>query len=367
MTSSVKRFLHDLPFWQATIFPSSLLFLLSPAFSDVSTTLYTGITHSNNLEVQAGNDILLDDEVSLSRTGLETGLTLAKQSLNYAGGYSLQADVAFNKDLSANDDISRLSLSASKLSALTPDWLLRSQIGLNAYDNQALPTNSYKGLLLDTTLGYLSDRGGGTDFSLSLKRERHDQLSSDTYDMTRSSLGVTHYFSHTKESSYWSLQAALTRNNASDSGRDYDSLGLGVRLNRITWGAFNGQLGVNWQHDSYDQPVSLSMVDNSSTQSSLGNMSTGNPSSSNTSPDNNSMSNVSPENTLDNLVEVLDMGNPIEKKRKDNLYGLSLQLGRPLTPSLGLQLSASLGRYDSSGSDTSEDYYHVIAKLIWKL
>jgi len=323
---------------QAAIFPGGLLFLLSPAFCDVSTTLYTGITHTSNLEVQAGNDILLGDEESLTRTGFETGLTLSKQSLDYTGGYVLEADAAFNKDLSANDDISRVSVSASKLSALAPDWLLRNRIGVNWYDNKALPSNSYQGLSLESTLGYLNDIGGGTDISLSLKREQHDQLSDDTYDMTRSHLGLTHYFSHEKEEAYWSLQATLKNNNASDNSRDYNSLRLGVNMNQISWASSKGQLGFNWQQDHYDQPVLLSP-----------------------------MGNIIPTNTIPNVEMMQEMGGTREKKRKDNLYSLSLQLGKPLTQSLALQFSVSLGRYDSNISDNTDDFYSIEAKLAWKL
>lgn len=321
--------LKRLPPLQA-ILPGSLLFLFSPSFSDVSTSLYTGFTHTSNLEIQAGNDIQPGDE-SLTRTGFETGLLVRKQSLDYTGGYALEATAAFNKDLSDNDDISRVSLSASKLLALTPGWLLRNGMGANWYNNEALPGNSYKGLSLESTLGYLNDKGGGTDISLLFKREQHDQLSDDSYDTTRSNLQLTHYFPHKKDSAYWSLQSTLKNNNASDDSRDYDSLRLGVNYNQFSLATFKGRIGFNWQQDRYDQPVMLSPMD------------------------------------MPNMGMMPGMGHPNKKNRQDNLYNLSLQLSKPLTPTLGLQFSASLGHYNSNISDNADDFYSLAVKLAWKL
>ena len=325
------------PLLQAAIFPSSLLFLFSPAYSDVSTTLYTGISHTLHLEVQTGNDIQPDQE-SLTRTGFETGLLLSKQSLDYTGGYILGASTAFNKDLSGNDNISRMALSATKLSALTPDWLLRSSIRANRYDNEALPSNSYQGLSLESTLGYLDNNGGGTDIFLSLRREQHDQQSADSYDITRSNLGFTHYFAHEKEVAYWSLKATVKNNNANSNERDYDSLMLGVNINQWSFASFKGRVGFNWQQDGYDQSVLLSPTDNSP-----------------------------PVDIVPNRGMMPGMGQLKEKKRKDDLYSLSLQLDKPLTSSLLLQLSANLGRYDSNITENADDFYSLAVKLAWKL
>ncbi len=321
---------------------SSLLFLLVPAYADVSTVLYTGLTHTNNLEVQAGNDIRLNDQGSLSRNGLETGLLLNKQSLDYNGGYLLEANATFNKDLSANNNnISRASLAASKLSALSPDWLARNTIAANWYENDALPSNNYKGLSLNSTLGYLNNNGGGTDLSLSLRQEQHDAVSTDRYDIFRSSIQLTHYLPHKKEAAYWGLRTRLRNNNANDNSRDYYSFMLGVTRHQFSLGSFTGQVGLSWQHDDYEQPTSLTML------------------------------NPLPASNMPSMPPATSMpqgtGATTTEKRKDNLYYLSLQLGKPLTPSLSVQFSASLGRYDSSISDQADTFYSSSIKFAWKL
>ena len=319
------------------------LFILyaSPVRAEVSTSLYTGITHTSNLEVQTGNDIQANDQDSLTRNGLETGLAWSKQSVDFTGGYVLDAKAIFNKDLSSNNDISSLLLSASKLSALSPNWLLRNSITANGYHNEALPSNSYKGISLNTTLGYLDDTGGGTDISLALVQEQHDQSSDDNYDMTRSSIGLTYYLPHPKNSAYWSVSSTLRNNNSDDNSRDYNSLLLGINRNAISLASFTGQFGAYWQYDNYDQPIR---------QSNTTTTTTGN------TPGMNSPGMSLQTNTTTRI-----------KERRDNLYYLSLQLGKPLTHSLSLQLSTSLGRYDSNINTKADNFYSAAINLVWGL
>lgn len=327
--------------FQAVLF-CSLFFLSWVVYSDVSKTLYTGLSFTHNLEVQAGTDINTDSQDSQNRQGFAVGVSFIKQSLDYTGGYTLQADAFFNQGLSGDEDnnISTLLLSASKLSALNPDWLLRNRISLNQYDNEALASNSYNGLLLETTLGYLDKAGGGNDISFALKREQHHQIDQEAYDTTRSSLRLIHYFSHEKNSPYWSLNTEFKNNNASDNLRDYDSVRLGVNYQQWSLASFKGQLGFNWQYDRYDQPIRVSP-----------------------------RGTVIPINRIPNDNRGINrsgMGiTTREKERRDHLYDLSLQLGKPLTSSITLQFSANVGVYDSTINADSEDFYRLATQLNW--
>ena len=362
---------------QAAISPGSLLFLfITPSVSaEVSSTLYAGATYTSNLEVQASNDINANNQNFSTREGFETGFSAVKQALDYRGGYSLQAAGSLNKELSGDDNIVRLSLSASKLSALTPNWLMRNSIGFNWYDNEALETNSYRGIQLGSTFGYLNDGGGGSDITLSLDYEKHDQLASDTYRTNRSRLGVAHYFTHKEDAPYWSITGAYQRNNANDVFRDYDSLSLGISYRQWSLASFQAQMGFNWQQDQYDQRIVLS---------SLGTVIPAGMNNPVSSPESlSNITNTLQQTEMPNTFQDGNMGEPSHaqtglqnrthlngasgfnsKIRKDNLYYFSLQLGKSLTPSVSLQLSASVGRFDSNLSEDSNDFYNIEARFL---
>ncbi len=370
MFGEIARFNRVSPL-QAAL-PCSLLFLLSAVISmvakaDVSKLLYTGITHTSNLEVQTGGDITLDNQENLTREGFETGISIIKQKLDYNGGYSLQADASFNKGLSDSNNISNIALAGSRLSVLNPNWLLRTNAGINGYDNQALPINSHTGLFLESTFGYLNQRGGGDDISLSIKREFHDQVDNYNYNMTRSTIGLTHYFNHKKENPYWSLQTTLKNNNANIKQRDYNSLFMGTRFRGWSLGTFKGQVGLSWQQDLYDEVVSLTtapVLPNASGVLGTGqgnvNLGMGQLGNGMFPIPTNSIT-PSPQGANSPLL-----GQAKEINRKDNLYSLSLQLDTSLSPSMGLQFSASVGRYDSTFTTDSDNFYSVAAKLAWK-
>jgi len=131
------------PWWAACSGGLPFLFLAGSSVSaDVTTTLYTSLTHTNNLEVQDGNGVESGGQNNLNRSGFETGISILQQSLDYQGGYVVQANAALNRDLSGKDDITRVNVSASRLSALSPDWLLRNRFSARWYDNPAIPSNS---------------------------------------------------------------------------------------------------------------------------------------------------------------------------------------------------------------------------------
>lgn len=319
------------------------LLAVSSAVADVSKTLYTGLSYTDNLEVQLATDIRANNQGSLIRKGFVTGFSLLKQELDYTGGYALQADASFNKGSSSNSDISTFLLSASKLSAVNEDWLLRHQISINSYDNEALASNSYDGLTVQTTLGYLGE-AGGNDISFALKQERHDQDEQETYDITRSNIKLTHYFPHEKNAPSWHIEAGLTNNNASTDNRDYNSLQLGATYKQWDLASFKGQLGLRWQQDHYDQAVRLSPA--------IGVI-----------PINRTPNGGMGTNGTNNGI--MNNNNSREQKRKDNLYALSLQLSKALTPTIALQFSASLGVYDSTVSNRSDDFYSLATTLAW--
>jgi hypothetical protein len=105
---------------------------------------------------------------------------------------------------------------------------------------------------------------------------------------------------------------------------------LGLQYKQWTLASFNGQIGFNWQHDRYDQAVLFS-----------------------------------PNGRVIPNRGGLALINAIEKKRRDNVYALTLQLGKSLTSSVTLQFSASLGSYDSTINDHVEDFYRFVTHLAW--
>lgn len=325
--------IHRKTFFQAVVF-CSLFFLSNVVLSEVAGTLYTGLTYSDNLEVQADTDIR-GDQKSLTRSGVVTGVSLVQQSLDYRGGYTFQANASFNKDFVNHNDISRFLLSASRLAALNDQWLLRSTLSLNYDDNEAIKSSSHSGLLLQTTLGYLDKAGGGNDISLSLKQEQHDKITTETYDTTRSRLRLVHYFPHKKNEPYWTIDLAFKDNNASDNSRDYRSLMLGVDYRQWSFASFKGKVGFSWQQDRYDQSVLRSQ---------------------NRTP----MPISRPNGGIPETINVKG------RQRNDNLYALSFYAEKPITASIYLQLSASLGVYDSTINNDSEDFYRLATQLMWR-
>jgi len=312
-----------------------LIFNASTVHAEVSASLYSGLIQSHNLQIQIDSSSQTDSTSANDRTSIETGVTLVKQSLDYSGGYILRSDAVIDKDISGNEDISSLALAASQLLALNNDWLMRNAITANWYDNEFVPVSSYQGQSIESTLGYLSETSGGTDITLSLKQESHRKLFEDSYKTNRSRLTLTQYSAHSSKTPYLSFQAALADNNADDNSRDYQSIELSANYLQWQVGTFKANLGAHWQQDRYDRPISIHTDQNLFPANSMGGM--GSPP------------------TTSNITRLI---------RKDHLYSLSVQLNKPISQSLTINISGYWGRYDSNIAN-SVDFYLVATKLNW--
>lgn len=297
---------------------AALLLLSGCASADGAGSVYSGITHTGNLEVQASGN-----QGGTARSGLETGITYSHQSLGYTGGYTLDGSADLNKGLAGGRDITSVRATAHKLSAFSPEWLLRVGGQGEQYKNDGLPANSYQGLGAEATLGHLGAAGGGTDITLSFKRERHGQVASDPYSVGRGVLTLVKYSPHAQGQPYWGLQAAYQRNAATDNNsHSFSSALLGAQYSQWALGPFRGQAGVQWQQDTYPQVTAGQMGGAAPTQ-------------------------------------------------KGSTYLASASLSKPLRKGLDLQLSASVGRYASTtgiggmATGSTVGFHSLSAGLKW--
>lgn len=286
---------------------------LFPIFGIAETNKYLsiGLTHTDNLEIQPDSDVSLSNS-DVKRTGITTGLSLQKQFLDFSGGYILEADIDYNKGLNSTGDISSIRLSASKLKSINSNWLMRSSIMLRHYENEPLEVNSYDGLQLENTFGYLNDDNSGTDIALSLGRENHNQDISDRYKTQKTGLKISHYFPHKSNSPYWAINIGGTQNNADNDRRDFDSYTMGIESRQWRLGSLRGTAGIQWQTDRYKQLAGAA------------------------------------------------------SKRKDETALLQVNISKNIKKNLALHISATTGRYQSSRRDVNENFYQLISNLQWQ-
>jgi len=230
--------------------------LLSGSGETATETLWTlrgGYSWTDNLEVQSGttNDRRQQD---LSRQGIDIGLSALHQSIDYHGGYTLAAIVNHNRGIDGrnDNDITDTAVTATRLLAITPDWLARLSLALRHHDNQPLPLNSHTAATANATIGWLAPQGGGVDIGLRLKQERHDAVADERYTMRRRRLSLSYHFPHPENDIGATLRVAFGWNDADQPSRDHRSLTVGTSLRGIRIGSTTLQAGIDWRQDRYD-------------------------------------------------------------------------------------------------------------------
>ena len=276
------------------------------SLADVSPSISIGITQTDNLEVQQDSNVSLNNGGSVKRSGLDLGISILKDNIDYTGGYSIQASANYNKALDKTGDISHLKLSASKLTALNTHWLMRSNVQVQRYRNQPIALNSYDGINLENTIGYLGDKNGGVDISLQYANENHNQADIDSYKIRRSIASFAFYFPHTSNAPYVALNTRYGKHNSNNDQRDYNGLNFGVEYRQWSIGKYSGIASIQWQQDKY-----------------------------------------------------------AINSRKDHYSLVQLSLARNLKKNLDLQITAGTGRYQSSLLDSPLNFYQIASYLNW--
>jgi len=316
------------------------LMFSTAVFSEVNQRVSIGITHTDNVEMQSNSGVDLDNVGSLTRSGVTTEFSLLKQNVDYTGGYIFGVRGLYNKGLNGAADISNLELSASKLSILNPDWLMRSKLSVQQYHNDDLQVNGFDGIRFENTFGYLKSDNSGTDITLEFVYESHGQDEDDSYEMQRSGVKLSHYLSHKMNAPYWALHADVYHNNASGFLRNYNSFNTAVEYRQWSLGSFVGTVSAQWQHDDYNQLVRVS---------STGRF-------------------LTPRNANRNNGRIGTPRNGVtvtNEKRLDDVYRLQVNLNKALKKDVNWQLSTSVGHYDSTIVDISESFYQVTSRLQW--
>lgn len=222
--------------------PFSLLLLCGAAAADGgSGAFYAGVNQAN----------VGITGIPIHR-GIETSASYNQQSVDSTGGYALESSAYLNKGLTNSKDSASARLAAYRLTTLSPNWLLRAGGQGDYYQNEDFPTDSYTSVGVEATLGHVDAAREGTDIFLSFRKEAHQQVDDDQYDMGRSTLRFTQYMPAGTAEAYWSWYGTYQQNNASDDNRDAVTTGGGVQYNQWELGTFKGQVGLHVSRDSYD-------------------------------------------------------------------------------------------------------------------
>jgi hypothetical protein len=307
-------------FYSVFIFPISSL-------ADNHRNFSIGLTQTNNLEIQQGE--------SVKRIGISHDFSFLKQSLNYAGGYTLETQFNYNKSLDNTGDIARIHLAASRLLSLNNNWLMRSRAVLQHYNHQPVQINSYTALQLENTLGYLHTNNQGVDINLTWRLESHNQAENDHYKTRNIGLALSHYFPHQDQSAYWASHIGFTRYNADDKHRDFTRLSTGLEYRQWHIGKFTGSASLQWEYDQYKfkaTPYCLSKL---------------------------SKSQCTEE------IKEFQANNSRQSKQKDHYIFSEISISQPIKKSVNLQLSASMGRYRSSIQNIDENFYRLSSRINW--
>ena len=324
-----------------------------PAFADAETarSVTLGYSFSDNLEVQPGN-ALEPDAGALSRQGLILGLALVRQKLTPSGGYSIAASGRYNRGFAndkRDDDIADASLVATRLLALSPDWLARLSAGARYYDSGPLPLTSHGGLSAAATLGYLGRAASGVDLGISLKQERHDAVADDEYAIRRTRATLRYYLPRERNGPTIAFSTSLARNDADAATRSYDSFGLDASLRGWRLGPVTLRAGIGWQRDSYDRVTRTTAMPGGATQ----------PPPNGRPGDPGRMEGM---RNGDAPSAPIALGGS-DDRREDRTGYAWLGIDHRLRRGLWLRGDISAGRYRSSAQDDSESFYRLSLTL----
>jgi len=306
-------------------------------FSEVEKTLSIGLTQTNNIQAQSNSGINLDQVATSSRNGLETKATFAKQMLDYTGGYTLVAQVVYNKGLNGVGDRRAMEMSAAKLKLLNADWLMRSQLSVQRFRDDDLRVNSVDAIRFENTFGYLKENNSGIDIKLKLQYEKHDQDAEDRYNTQGTGVQLNYYFPHESNHPYWALQSGFNHNNASASLRDFNSINTALEYRQWSVASLTGNLRFQWQYDVYDQALRVSSTGKFMTSK------------------NANISSMGMQNCQCS-----------EQQRSDRIYVAEVNLNKAIRKNMHWQFSASAGHYNSSIAAIKNDFYQVASRLQWR-
>lgn len=322
--------------------------------ADTAASIGLGYSYTDNLEVQTPS--AGEGSGDLSRQGSELLLSLSRQSLDFDGGWGVNATASYNRGIAGGsdtgNDITNASASAMRLLALSPAWLLRAAATARYLDNEPLPLNSYSGVSASTTLGYLGKRASGIDIGLRIKRENHREVANDRYDTTRSRLSLTHYFSHARNAPGVSVTGALTRNNATVVSRDYTAYSLGATIRQWKVGRARLQVGVESKWDFYEKNSAGVVGAGPGMRNAPGDgVNRGDGGMQGTAPDGTS---VVMSGAVDNTVQ----------RREDLTLFSFIALSHRLRNGLWLKGDFSAGVYSSNLGDGRERFFAVSFRLV---
>ncbi len=308
------------------IFLYSVLCYSSVSWAEVSTQFSIGLSQTNNLELQENIDDVDENNSSLKRQAIISNFSLSKQSLDYTGGYNLSAQFSYNKGLDNTGDIQQITLRASQLKAFSRYWLMRSSVLLQYYESEPLAVSSYTAVQLENTLGYLQDNNAGLDINIRLRQEKHRKHISDRYKIQRTELKFHYYFQHYNGMPYWAVYTGFIHNNADDKQRNFQGLNAGLEYRQWSLGSFNGTVGLQWQSNQYPS-----------------------------------------FKRKNEPKKVAEAPNPLQQNKSDAQYNMAhIRLIKPLKKSMDLELSANIGRYQTSRLSSNENFYQISSHINWR-
>lgn len=214
---------------------------LDAGFTNSNSNLFTQQTPAS----QAGNP-------TEQRLGLQLSLTTHWQKITNSDGLTALAYLYQDWALTnKNSDIQQLSFQGQKLFALNPNWLSRTQINSNYYDNQQRPANSYQSLGINQTLGYFANNNSGWDLSFAIQQRSYPQNPTGSYQGQQFELGSVYYFSSPLSKPRWATAITLQQFNASDTFYNSLSQQLNLSYGQWHWQKLQGNVSLQWIKNRY--------------------------------------------------------------------------------------------------------------------
>ncbi len=332
-----------------------LLFTSSSATAEWLANAGAGLSYKDNYNLQNGNydNIALEQ---VSRTGTELSAAFSWQSLQAAGGYSIDLQGMLDKASNSNNKISNLNLSVSRLQPLSAQWMSRLSGSLIRYTNDDFTVNNFNGLSFAVTAGYFAKDRQGLDINLNWITEDHDQDPQSLYKIQRLGSGIVYYFPSQPGSIRNSFSFAMQKHDSNDDRRDAFSLLSSLDVDQLWWGKNLFRLTLSWRQDQYDQaytpspgspmfPTLFSAPGFAAMDpgtGSGGGAGTGGPGSGNPGGG---------INTTD--------------ARKDNQLYLTASYRRQISQQLRLFISANGGKYISVSVPGRQTFYNLFAGVRW--
>ncbi|HHJ35126.1 MAG TPA: hypothetical protein ENJ87_05115 [Gammaproteobacteria bacterium] len=216
-----------------------------------------GLSYSDNYALQNGNyDNIAEGDTN--RTGTELAGALSWQSLETEGGYSVDLSATVDEATDSNNTISNFSLSASRLQAVSKQWMARFSGALTQHRNDEFTSNSFTAASLSATAGYFSEDRQGLDLTLNWIIEDHDQNPRSLYKTQRIGTSAVYYLPYEPGETRYSASFAMQKHYSDDARRDAFSLLSSLEMNQLAWRDNVFRFSLNWRRDEYDEAYSSS-------------------------------------------------------------------------------------------------------------